>query len=181
LRIRFVLHGPTLRVAAAIRNTGDDAMPASFGFHPAFRWPLPYGRTRESHFIEFTDDEPAPIRRLNAEGLLTTDRHPTPVVGRRLALDDALFRDDVIIFDELRSRSASFGAGDGPRIRMHFADAPYFGVWTKPGAGFLCMEPWHGIADVAGFGGDFKAKTGVFIVPVGACADVEMAITLQQP
>jgi galactose mutarotase-like enzyme len=179
LRIRFELDGPTLRVTAIIRNTGDDAMPASFGFHPAFRWPLPYGSTRESHFIEFSDDEPAPIRRLNAAGLLTAKRHPTPVVDRRLALDDALFRDDVIIFDELRSRCASFGADDGPRIVVRCADAPYFGVWTKPGAGFICLEPWHGVADLDGFSGDFTAKTGVFIVPVGKSVEAEMAITLQ--
>ena len=85
-------------------------MPASLGYHPGFRWPLPYGQPRAEHFIEFETDESKNIRRLDASGMLTPDRHPSPVVGRRLALDDSLFRDDVVIFDEIHSHSVTYGA-----------------------------------------------------------------------
>jgi len=68
LDVQFALQGPTLTVTATVRNAGDEPMPASFGYHPGFRWPLPYGRERASHFIEFEDDDTAPIRRLNADG-----------------------------------------------------------------------------------------------------------------
>jgi galactose mutarotase-like enzyme len=178
LDVRFALDGPTLSVTTFVRNWGDEAMPASFGYHPAFRWPLPFGQERSSHFIEFASDEPAPIRRLNAGGLLTPERHPTPISGRRLALADALFQDDVVIFDEIRSRSVTFGAGDGPRIGVSYPDAPYLGLWTKPQANFICIEPWHGVADPVGFSGDFTAKTGVFLVAPGAAMPIKMAITL---
>src|SRR5271156_1037416 len=109
LDVRFALDGATLSVTTTIRNVGREEMPASFGYHPAFRWPLPFGRERSSHFIEFACDEPAPIRRLNAAGLLTMERHPTPISDRRLALTDALFHDDAVIFDEIRSRSVTYG------------------------------------------------------------------------
>jgi len=178
LDVHFALDGPTLSVTTFVRNAGVEVMPASFGYHPGFRWPLPFGRARSAHFIEFANDEPAPIRRLNTDGLLSPERHTTPIVQRRLALEDSLFQDDVIIFDEIQSRSVTYGADDGPRIRVSYPDAPYLGLWMKPRANFICIEPWHGVADPAGFSGDFKAKTGVFMVAPGAALPIKMEITL---
>jgi galactose mutarotase-like enzyme len=178
LDVHFALDGPTLSVTTFVRNAGDEDMPASFGYHPGFRWPLPFGQTRSSHFIEFSNDEPAAIRRLDSNGLLSPERHPTPIVQRRLALEDSLFQDDVIIFDEIRSRSVTYGADDGPRIRVSYPDAPYLGLWMKPQANFICIEPWHGIADPVGFCGDFKAKPGVFMLAPDAELPIKMEITL---
>jgi galactose mutarotase-like enzyme len=178
LDVRFALDGPTLAVTTQVRNAGDADMPASFGYHPGFRWPLPFGRERSAHYIEFESDEPAPIRRLNAAGLLAAEPHPTPVSHRRLQLTDSLFQDDVIIFDELRSHSVTYGADDAPRIRVSFPDTPLFGLWSKPRANFVCIEPWHGIADPDGFSGDFKAKPGVFMVAPGAERAIKMTMTL---
>jgi galactose mutarotase-like enzyme len=178
LDIHFELTGPTLSLTTWIRNKGDAAMPASFGYHPAFRWPLPFGQPRSSHFIEFETDEPAPVRRVGAAGLLTPDRHPTPVAHSRLALTDALFQDDVLIFDQIKSRSVIYGSNDGPRIKVSFPDALYIGIWTKPGAQFICIEPWHGVADPEGFSGDFTEKPGVFVLAAGEALSTTMAITL---
>jgi galactose mutarotase-like enzyme len=180
LEIRFALDGPTLSVTTCIRNADDTDMPASFGYHPAFRWPLPFGQARESHFVEFASEEPDPMRRLNADGLLTSERYPTPIAHRRLALQDDLFQDDVMIFNEIRSRLVTYGAETGPRIQMSYADSPYLGIWTKPRANFICIEPWHGIADPVGFHGDFTQKPGVFTVPARAALAIRMTITLLQ-
>jgi galactose mutarotase-like enzyme len=164
LDVSYVLASSTLSVTALVRNTGNEPMPASLGFHPGLRWPLPYGATRGEHFIEFEADEPAPIRRINAEGLLTPEGFATPVVNRRLMLSDELFRDDVLILDRLNSRSVRYGSAHGPQIELRFPDAQYLGIWTKPGAPFLCIEPWQGITDPAGFADDFTRKPGVFTV-----------------
>jgi galactose mutarotase-like enzyme len=179
LEVRFAVSGTTLSVTTSVRNKGTENMPASVGYHPAFRWPLPYGRPRQAHFIEFANAEPAPIRRLDSHGLLTPESHPTPVSNRRLMLEDSLFQDDVVIFDQFRSRSVSYGAAEGPRIQVSYPDATYLGIWTKPGgAHFICIEPWRGIADPAGFSGDFTVKPGVFTVAPGEAQSIEMAITL---
>ena len=153
-------------------------MPASIGYHPGFRWPLPYGAAREAHFLEFAHEEGPSIRRLDSAGLLTGTRHPTPVSHRRLALRDALFRDDVMIFDEIRSRSVIYGAGTAPRLRVGYPDARYLGVWSKPGGEFICIEPWQGIADETGFTGDFREKLGVFTLAPGASRALTMEIEL---
>ena len=178
LGVDFALQGASLTVTATVRNLTDAALPASFGFHPAFRWPLPYEQARAAHFIEFAQDEPTPIRRLNSAGLVAPGSVPTPVADRVLPLADALFAPDVVIFDQVRSRSVTYGAQVGPRIRVSYPDAPYLGIWSKPGAPFVCIEPWHGISDPEGFTGDFSAKPGVFSVPPGGAQSVRMEITL---
>lgn len=178
LDVRFALDGATLSITTSVRNHGEEPMPASFGYHPGFQWPMPFGQARSSHFIEFATDEPSPVRRLDASGLLTPERHVTPIIQRRLPLTDSLFDDDVIIFDDVRSRFVTYGASDGPRIRVGFPDAPFLGVWTKPRANFVCIEPWHGVADPRGYSGDFREKPGVFMVPAGAGFAITMTIGL---
>jgi galactose mutarotase-like enzyme len=178
LEVRYELAAATLFVTAEIRNRGEADMPASFGYHPGFRWPLPFGQPRSAHFIEFASDEPAPFRRIDSKGLLTPELHPTPIAGRRLVLDDALFQEDVLIFNQLESRSVIYGGASGPRIRIGFPDARYLGIWTKPGAPLICIEPWHGITDPEGFSGDFKDKPGVFVLKRGESLSTRMDITL---
>lgn len=177
LEVRFVIDDATLSLTTIVRNLDQQTMPASFGYHPAFRWPLPFGQARSSHFIEFANEEPAPVRRLDSNGLLTPDRHATPITGRRLRLADQLFQNDVLICDAVRSRYLTYGADEGARIRVGFPDSPYLGFWTKPGAEFICIEPWHGVADPQGYAGDFRDKPGVF--KLAAEAQIAIKITIE--
>ena len=178
LAVKFEVVARTLSVVTTVRNLGAEDMPASFGYHPAFRWPLPFGAPRASHSIEFDAEEPAPVRRLDAAGLLSPTPHSTPVENRILKLADALFQDDVLIFDQPASRGVSYGAHLGPRLRIDFPDSRYLGIWTKPGAPFICIEPWQGYSDPQGFSGDFKQKPGIFIVRAGHERGVTMNITI---
>jgi galactose mutarotase-like enzyme len=178
LDVDFAVEEASLAVTSWIRNRGEQDMPASFGYHPAFAWPLPYGENRAAHFIEFEDEEPAPIRRLDAAGLLLPQRFATPVHNRRLTLRDELFSADALIFDRLVSRSVTYGSEVGPRIAVSFPGVPYLGIWSKPGANFVCIEPWQGMSDPQGFNGELKDKPGTLIVPPGESVAVGMTITL---
>lgn len=178
LQMEFEVSDSMLAVRARVMNDGNAPMPASFGYHPAFRWPLPYGAPRAQHAIEFALEETEPIRRLDAAGLVTPVSHPSPVHGRRVLLDDALFEDDVVIFAALRSQALRYGAASGPQLELEFPDTPLLGLWSKPGAPFICIEPWHGISDPAGFAGDFMAKPGVFMVQPGAHRELTMQVKL---
>jgi galactose mutarotase-like enzyme len=178
LTVEYALAGSGLAITARLRNTGSGVLPASFGYHPAFRWPLPYGRPRAAHYIEFAEEEQSLARRIDAAGLLRPKRVAVPMTGRRLVLDDALFVDDVLIFDDIQSRAVTLGAGTGPQLDVHFPGAPYLGLWTKPGAPFICIEPWYGITDPVGFTGDFRDKPGVFTLAPGELKAMPMTITL---
>jgi galactose mutarotase-like enzyme len=178
LDVSFALEGATLAIESRISNRGNAILPASLGYHPAFRWPLPFAQSRSSHYIEFDSSESAPARRLNSDGLLAPEAFPTPIVGRRLALVDDLFAKDALIFDALRSRRVTYGADQGRRIGVSFPDSPYLGVWTKPGANFICIEPWNGIADPQGFADDFSRKPGIFEIAPGDTRAIRIAISL---
>lgn len=177
LEVGFSIDAATLAIDVSLSNPGSAPLPASLGFHPAFAWPLPYGRARAEHRIAFAADEPGDIVEL-AGGLFVA-RRPSPLDGRTLHLADDLFVDDALIWDPVASHSVIYGAADGPQLRVDFPDTPYLGIWTKPGAAFVCIEPWHGHADPAGFTGDFRTKPGVFEVAPGADWACRMAITLE--
>lgn len=176
LEVSYRVAGCRLTTEARVRNTGTTPLPASLGFHPGFLWPLPGGAPRAAHLLEFERPEAAPIRRLDAQGLLTAVRHATPIQGRRLQLDDALFEADVILLDQFASRSLTYGADQGPRLRVEYPDATHLGLWTKPGAPFLCIEPWRGVADPQDFKGELDAKPGMFLVPPGASEALTMHV-----
>lgn len=175
----FALEGATLGMTATISNQGDAPMPFSFGYHPAFAWPLPFGGGVEDHCVVFERDEPAPIRRLDlASGLVLPEPQPSPVGGNVYAPTHADFEADAMIWDQLASRSLTYGVPGQPRLRIDFPDTPMLGIWQKPGARYLCIEPWAGIADPLGFTGDFTQKPGVTTLPPGAQQRLRMDVTL---
>jgi len=177
LEIGFAVERTMLTMTAKIGNPADTPLLASFGWHPAFAWPLPYGAPREEHRIVFEHPEPDMVRGLEPGGLIAEDR-PTPVVGDTLALADALFERDALIWNPIHSQRLRYGASSGPQLDIAFPDTPRLGIWTKPGARYVCIEPWHGIADSVGFQGEFRDKPGVFEVAPGATWACEMRVTL---
>ncbi|MBH0236343.1 aldose 1-epimerase family protein [Methylobrevis albus] len=178
LDLVFALDGTALAMTATVTNRGDAPMPASFGFHPAFRWPLPYGAARSAHIVRFDVAEPAPVRRLDATGLVDPVPRDTPVAGRDLALADELFTDDAIIFDRLAGRGLVYGAPGHPGLVVHYPAMPELGLWSKPGAGYLCIEPWQGHADPAGFAGTLFEKPGIVVLAPGEARDFAMTVRL---
>jgi galactose mutarotase-like enzyme len=179
LDVRYGLDANALTVSATVSNTGTGAMPVAFGFHPAFRWPLPGGGPRDAHILRFDKAEPAPIRRLR-DGLLTMARLPTPVQGDVLALRDDLFAHDALIFDRPVSRGVTYVSPDGPSVRVTYPDMPSLGVWSKPGAGFVCIEPWQGYAAPEGFAGELADKEGSLGLAAGASATFAMTIAVTE-
>ena len=180
LNVQFSVEQATLRLSATVRNLeAETDMPFSFGFHPALRWPLPYGRLRADHVIIFDQPEPAPVRRIDQNGLVTPDAYPSPVAVRALRLRDELFIEDALIFDQIRSRRLRYGAETGPCLTIGFPDTERLGLWTKPGADFICIEPWHGWADLEGFQGDIWSKSGILTLDPLAARQMEMTIAVE--
>ncbi|WP_298090333.1 aldose 1-epimerase family protein [uncultured Sphingomonas sp.] len=180
LELTYRLDGATLVTEARIANRGEGPMLASFGFHPAFAWPLPYGQDRADHRIVFAEDEPGKLKAITPNGLIAAEERASPLDGRTLHLADALFTDDALVWSPVHSRSVTYGANTDatPHLHIAFPDTDKLGIWTKPHAAFICIEPWHGIADPEGFMGDFKDKPGVFEVAEGDAKTIAMSIAL---
>lgn len=178
LDLVYTVEGASLKIEASITNSGTAPMPASFGFHPAFRWPLPYGAERSAHRLVTDTPEPEPIRRVGPDGLLLPEPRPTPFEGDILVPRDALFEEDAVILDAVRSRSITYGAPGTPEIRVDFEGLPVLACWTKPGAPFLCIEPWAGLPDPVGFAGDIRDKPGVTLIAPDETSRFAITITL---
>jgi galactose mutarotase-like enzyme len=179
LDMRFAITGSTLAMTATVRNHDDTDMPFSFGYHPAFAWPLPYGGRQEDHRIIFEKPEPAPIRKVgNEPGLIAVDSVPSPVVGNELAPTHAMFEGDALIWDHLDSRSLRWGVPGTPSLKIDFPDTPWLGLWQKPGAHYLCVEPWAGMADPVGYDEDIWSKPGVIRLAPGGERSFRMDVTL---
>ncbi|KPH57559.1 aldose 1-epimerase family protein [Novosphingobium sp. ST904] len=179
LDLEFRLEGMCLHTTATVINAGDGAMPFSFGYHPAFAWPLPGGAAKADHTIAFEQAEPQPIRRIDLPtGLVQPEPVATPVEGHLLMPEAAQFETDALIWDRLASRSLTFGTPGGTQLAVAFPDMPMLGIWQKPGANYLCIEPWQGMADPLGYSGDFRAKPGVLSLEPGMSRSFRMDVSV---
>jgi len=175
----FSLIGASLVMEITVTNTGDTDMPASFGFHPAFAWPLPYGASKEEHQITFADAEPGPLAAIVKGGWMDAGGWESPVDGQVLELYDELFERDALVWNPVRSQSLAYGALGLPQLVCDFPDTPALGLWMKPGANYLCIEPWHGIADPHGFTGEIWDKPLMLRFAAGQSRTFTMRVTLR--
>ena len=73
-----------------------------------------------------------------------------------------LFDDDALIFKNLNSTKVSLKSRKSKQIlSMNFKDFPYLGIWAKPNAEYVCIEPWIGIADSYDTDRNFETKEGL--------------------
>ncbi|WDR01216.1 aldose 1-epimerase family protein [Devosia algicola] len=144
LQVEYRLVGAGISVTSTITNMDERGMPFQFGYHPAFVWPLP-GAEGKVHEIRLSGDAAPALQRLH-NGLLTTQRQPSPFRAGRLRLEAGLFAEDAMIFSEGAGDSLVYGVAGGQRIEFSWSGLPNLALWTKRGAPFLCIEPWHGTA-----------------------------------
>lgn len=175
LSVTYTLDEATLTIKAEVSNPGTEPLPASFGFHPAFLWPLPYGGIRAEHHLIFEKAEAEPIHR-PVGGLLSAATEPNPAVDAVMALDDAMFERDALIFLDVRSHHVRYGVPGEPGLEIAFPGMAELGVWSKPGAPFLCIEPWSGYATPENGPVEFMDKPGLSLIPPGGSKSFAMAV-----
>lgn len=177
LLVDYTLLDNALKTTFQVKNPGDEPLLMSIGGHPAFVWPLPGNATKAEHVISFEKAENPPLQRLQ-DGLLRPEQLPSPVKNGRLTLDDTLFIEDALIFTQLASRSVVYASPGPVNIQVSFPDFPQLGIWTKPGANFICIEPWQGFASPVDFSGDFSAKPGLITINPNEQRQWQFVITI---
>lgn len=168
LEVDYALADGGVAITARLGNPGPGDLPASFGFHPALRWPLEPGRAKTDYEVIFSHDRDLETARPNAEGLIARERSRLDLPDGRLALDEALFAPGALVFTQWASRELVYAPrGGGRGLRIAFDGLPHGALWMRPGADFLCVEPWCGHADPEDFAGDFTQKPGLVTIPPG--------------
>lgn len=174
----------TLSVTTRVTNPGEDVLPCGVGAHPAFRWPLTAGASKEAYSLEFEKPETGSVRGL--EGGLLAHELPSPIRDRVLALSPGLFANDALVMPDVASRSVRFSAPapvDGrpaPALTVSWTGYKDLGLWSKPtGASFLCIEPWFGMTSPADWSGEFADKPGILLLPPGETRDFTWRATIE--
>jgi galactose mutarotase-like enzyme len=178
--IAYAIAETMLEVTYTVTNTGEEVLPASMGAHPAFRWPLVPGEPKQAYALTFDADETAPLRGVSG-GLLTPADRPSPIAGRRLALNEALFAADALILEHPASRSVRFAAANGPSLTVSWDGFEQLGLWSRAGGDFLCIEPWLGMASPADFAGEFTRKPWLMLIEPGESRSAVHRITVGAP
>jgi galactose mutarotase-like enzyme len=166
LTVTYALAKDGLRMTAEVENPGPAPMPYAFGFHPGFRWPFA-AAGQGGHRIVFERAENPEVPVIAPGGLIGAGRRGVPLEGRVLPLDPALFAGDALCFLNARSRALRFEDGEGRGIAMRVENLPHLALWMRPGAPYLCLEPWSGYGDPEGFAGDLFDKPGMTVLQPG--------------
>lgn len=156
-RITYTLQGKRVNVEYDIRNLTDGDMYFSVGAHEAYFCP----EGIESYEIIFEKKENLDAWQL--EGPLLTNN--TKSYGKNtdtLQLNNSLFENDCLIFKHLNSKSVYLhNKTTDQKIKVKFDGFDYMLLWTVPGAGFICIEPWCGITDNIATNKQLSQKEGI--------------------
>jgi galactose mutarotase-like enzyme len=147
-------------VTTIVHNTGKEVMPFAIGAHPGFH----LGASIEAYQLEIPGARMWQ-RHLIQSGLYTGKTEPIEFDAQgKLDLNDALFAEDAIVFKHQGIKQVRLWEHQKPLLEftIYGEPAPYWGFWKKPGAPFLCIEPWWGIADSIHSNGRIFDKEGMF-------------------
>lgn len=176
LDMTYRVAGATLTMDAKVTSRDRRPMPACFGYHPAFVWPLP-GASGLPHILQLDNHQEPSLLRIDAKGLLTPERRASPFAKGELTLDRAMFSQDAMIFDSHIGSSLWYGAEGHPGIRVSYAGLPHLGIWQKPGASYICIEPWHGLPAPADRAEPLEARAGCVHIAPGQSVHFIMQMT----
>lgn len=173
LRVTHTLMPEGFATAYEVANEDTRPMLFALGGHQSIRCPLRAGEDFSDYEAVFFEPEDRRAMVLDKAGLVSPGRRVTVLAedGRTLPLRYDTFDGDALIFPRLRSRGVTLRSRrTGAGAAMEFTGFCDFGIWTPAGrrAPFVCLEPWQGMAAVAGETGNFEDKPDIVTLAPGA-------------
>lgn len=162
LEITYRLHGNCLDVIWEVTNPTDKEIYFQIGAHPAFNYPDYDPQHSGRGFLAFDRSEGLECIRIKEKGCVDAQtKWPLEMASGRLKLEKDTFDaiDTIMLQDSQIGRVEMFREDGSPWLAVSF-DAPVVGIWSPPGkvAPFICIEPWYGRCDRAGYEGEYKDK-----------------------
>ena len=117
------------------------------------------------------------IQSIDSENLLIPEKFPVIENSREIEITEDVFKKDALILSNIKSEKLRIKGEN--EIEFTFGKCPVLGIWAKPNAPYVCLEPWYGRTDDEGFSGTLAEKPGMQILEPGAKAEYFYAITFQ--
>ncbi len=160
-RVGYKLEDNTIVQSFEVMNTDNQNIPVSFGAHPAFN-----ADPIEGHYVEFEKAE-------DQESVIIEDgirvNKSIPVFNQnKIQLTQSIFDNDALIFSKLNSKSVVLKNNQHETlVEVKFEGFPFLGIWAKPKANYVCIEPWCGIADHQDHNLNIFEKEGILVIAPG--------------
>lgn len=161
LQVIFALEDDLLAVTYQVINPEDKPLYFSIGAHEAYRCPNRDDERFEDYELLFekretvdTQEVTGPLRSGTASRFLSN--------SDRADLTYDFFRVDALVLFGLQSHSVKLQSKKhGTGVEVCFPGFPMLGIWTRPGAPYLCIEPWCGVCDSVDSDGELTRKYGI--------------------
>lgn len=163
LEITYRIHDNKIDVIWEVTNPSEDRIYFQIGAHPAFLYPDFDSSIKERGFLSFEEQRNIECIRIREKGCVDTGtKHQLkiPSDGLLPISTDIFDRIDTIMAEGSQISKVTLHKPDGtPYLSLTFS-APVVGIWSPPhkNAPFICIEPWYGRCDKAGYEGDYREK-----------------------
>lgn len=162
-RVTFALDEKQLSVKYDIKNLSGKEMYFSVGAHEGYYCP----EGIEEYDIIFPQKETLVSTILEGnllgygEKTVLEDSDTFALKYDYLRIDERT--NDALVFQNVKSKSVILkNRNSGKAVRVSFEGFPYLLLWTiRPGAPYICIEPWCGISDRTDTNKDIKTKQGI--------------------
>ena len=162
LTVTYTLKGNSLVVSHNITNKNDTVMYFSIGAHPAFNCAI-------GDVLSFDENETLYTEKIDlVKSLRLPDKTPVLNNEKDIVITNDIFNEDALILSDIKSENITLSISEGNRkIIFNLGGAPYLGIWAKPGAPYVCIEPWYGVNDDQIKRDDISKKDGINSVNAG--------------
>ena len=180
LKIKYTVLGNSVTTEYTVKNTGNCKLPFQIGGHPAFNCPLESGERFEDYSVKFDKVLNHPCLRPDIHsGIIDiSKRYDVIKNSNEIKMDHSLFVDDAMVFDGIKSKSATLSAG-GRGVQIDYQDFDNLLIWSSANGGdFVALEPWAGISTCSDESDAFENKRGITVLEPGEEASFKFKITL---
>lgn len=163
-QITYILHQSTITVSYEVLNpSSEETLFYSLGGHPAFN----VGQDSNGDFINVSlSFEPSGHYLkipLNSQGQITRNKAKYTEINE-INLKHSDFKNDALIYQISHQTTVALNDhSEDVTIKLKANHMEFFGIWSPypKKAGFICLEPWAGIADEADSSGNLIDKYGI--------------------
>ena len=162
LTVTYTLEDSILTVSHDIKNKGENTMYFSIGAHPAFNCAI-------GDVLTFDENETLYTEKIDLIKSLRLPDKTLVLDGEKdIVVTKDVFNEDALILSDIKSENITLNIAEGDRkILFNLGGAPYLGIWAKPGAPYVCIEPWYGVNDSQVKKDDFSEKDAINPVDAG--------------
>lgn len=161
LEIGYRILGRQIEVIWRVKNTDERTMHFQIGAHPAFYFPDYNASNPHRGYLGFDRSDGLHYILISEKGCVAADKsYPLALSDGLLPLDIHTFDKDALILEDSQVKEVTlYDCQRKPVLALHF-DAPVVGLWSPPAknAPFVCIEPWYGRCDRAGYTGEYQEK-----------------------